>query len=222
MNHQKRVQPAFINPMQCKPVSAPSESESWTFEIKFDGYCYIAIRRASRQVTLFSRHKKVLDKRFPGILDAFSSLGSNFVLDVELVLLEPQGRPSFQVLQNNLSQSFQSNSTAFDLLNRDGETLMRLPIERRRDLLFSTFSAPQDPLRLSPLFRALSGQVLEAVRKLGLEGVVGKRLGSAYEPGERSGAWLKLRVSLEQEFVLAVTPPGAIAGIYGMNSRFHA
>ena len=60
------------------------------------------------------------------------------------------------------------------------------------DLPFRTFSAPQDPLRPSPLFRALSGQVLEAVRKLGLEGVIGKRLGSAYKPGERSGAALHL------------------------------
>jgi hypothetical protein len=50
-------------------------------------------------------------------------------------------------------------------------------------------AAPEDPLRLSPLLQASAGEVLEAVRKLGLEGVVGKRLDSIYEPGERSGAW---------------------------------
>ena len=111
MNHQKRVQPAFINPMQCKPVSVLAESESWTFEIKFDGYRCVAVRHG-RELKLFSRHRKVLNKRFPGVLEALSSLGSNFVLDGELVALDPQGRPSFQVLQNNLSQSFQSNSTA--------------------------------------------------------------------------------------------------------------
>ena len=69
--------------------------------------------------------------------------------------------------------------------------------------------APEDPLRLSPLLRAPSGEVLEAVRKLGLEGVVGKRIDSIYEPGERSGAWIKLRTNLEQEFVIGGYTPGS-------------
>jgi hypothetical protein len=80
--------------------------------------------------------------------------------------------------------------------------LLSLPIERRRELLESTFPAPEDPLRLSPLLQAPTGQVLEAVRKLGLEGVIGKRLDSTDEPGERSGAWIKQRTNLDQEFVI--------------------
>ena len=68
---------------------------------------------------------------------------------------------------------------------------MNLPFARRREALASSLALPKDPVRLSPLLHAPSGDVLEAVRKLGLEGVVGKRLGSAYEPGERSGAWIK-------------------------------
>ena len=65
--------------------------------------------------------------------------------------------------------------------------MLNFSIERRRELLAKQLPAPEDPLRLSPLLRAPSGQVLEAVCKLGLEGVVGKRIGSIYEPGERSG-----------------------------------
>ena len=97
---------------------------------------------------------------------------------------------------------------------------MTLPIERRRALLHSMFSASKDPLRLSPLLRAPSGQVLEAVRKLGLEGVVGKRIDSIYEPGERSGAWIKLRANMEQEFVIGGYVPGTrgfdalLVGVY--------
>ena len=81
-------------------------------------------------------------------------------------------------------------------------------------------TAPKDPLRLSPLLQAPSGQVLEAVRKLGLEGVVGKRINSIYEPGERSGAWIKLRANMEQEFVIGGYIPGArgfdalLVGVY--------
>jgi ATP-dependent DNA ligase len=79
---------------------------------------------------------------------------------------------------------------------------------------------PEDPLRPSPLLRAPSGQILEAVRKLGLEGVVGKRVNSIYEPGKRSGAWIKHRTNREQEFVIGGYIPGAhgfdalLVGVY--------
>jgi bifunctional non-homologous end joining protein LigD len=127
---------------------------------------------------------------------------------------------SFQILQNNLSRTLPVYFYCFDLLNRDGETLVSSPIEQRRDLLHSIVAAPEDPLRLSPLLHAPSDQILEAVGKLGLEGVVGKRLGSVYEPGERSGAWIKLRANMEQEFVIGGYVPGArgfdelLVGVY--------
>jgi bifunctional non-homologous end joining protein LigD len=87
---------------------------------------------------------------------------------------------------------------------------VNLPIERRRDLLHSIFAATKDPLPFRRSCKS-SGQVLEAVRRLDLEGVVGKRLGSIYEPGERSGAWIKHRANMEQEFVIGGYIPGAHA-----------
>ena len=72
---------------------------------------------------------------------------------------------------------------------------------------------------MTPLLQA-SWKVLEAVRKLGLEGVVGKWIDSSYEPGERSGAWIKLRTNLEQEFVIGGYIPGSrgfdalLVGVY--------
>jgi bifunctional non-homologous end joining protein LigD len=115
----------------------------------------------------------VLNRRFPRVVEALASLGSDFVLDRELVALDSQGRPSFQILRYNLSRTLPVYFYAFDLLNRDGEILVNSPIERRRDLLRRIFSELEDPLRLSPVLPAPSGQVLEAVRKLGLERVVG-------------------------------------------------
>jgi bifunctional non-homologous end joining protein LigD len=87
--------------MQCKPVSELRSGEKWTCEIKFDGYRCIAVK-LGREVTLFSRHKKVLNKRFPQVVEALSAIGSDFVLDGELVALDSQGKPSFQLLQNSL------------------------------------------------------------------------------------------------------------------------
>ena len=205
--------------MQCKPVTALPAGEKWTYEIKFDGYRCIAVKRG-KDVTLFSRHEKVLNGRFPGVVDALVLLDGDFVLDGELVALDPQGRPSFQLLQGNISQSLPIYFYAFDLVNRSGELLVNLPLSRRRELLAGLLVAPEDPLRLSPLLQAPSGQILEAVRRLGLEGVVGKRTGSTYEPGERSGAWIKLRTNMEQEFVIGGYVPGArgfdalLVGVY--------
>ncbi len=205
--------------MQCKPVSTLPADEKWTFEIKFDGYRCIAVK-CGREVTLFSRHKKVLNRRFSSVVEPLASLKGDFVLDGELIALDSQGRPSFQLLQNSLSQSLLIYFYAFDLLNENGKLLVKLPLSRRRESLEILLAAPKDPLRLSPLLQAPSGEILEAVRKLGLEGVVGKRTDSVYKPGERSGAWIKFRTNLEQEFVIGGYIPGArgfdalLVGIY--------
>jgi DNA ligase D-like protein (predicted ligase) len=205
--------------MQCKPVTVLPVGEKWTFEIKLDGYRCIAVKRGG-ELTLFSRHQKVLNSRFPRVADALALIEGDFVLDGELVALDAQGRPSFQVLQNNLSGLRPTYFYCFDLLNLDGETLISFPLQERRELLHKMLPAPEDPLRLSPLLQAPSDQVLVAVRTLGLEGVVGKRTNSIYEPGERSGAWIKLRANLEQEFVIGGYIPGArgfdalLVGVY--------
>ena len=86
---RKRTESAFIEPMQCKPVRALPGDEKWTFEIKFDDYRCIAVKRRST-VTLFSRNEKLLNKRFPKVVDALASLGDDFVLDGELVAFDPR------------------------------------------------------------------------------------------------------------------------------------
>ena len=87
--------------MQCKPVTTLPSGDKWIFEIKFDGYRCIAVRR-EREVTLFSRHNKVLNRRFPSVVEALELFEGNFTLDGELVALDSQGRHSFQLLQNSL------------------------------------------------------------------------------------------------------------------------
>jgi len=126
MSHQttrKRTEPAFIEPMQCKAVTALPTDEKWTFEFKFDGYRCIAVKRG-REIALFFAQWEVLNKRFLKVVEALALLEGDFVLDGELVAFAPQGRPSFQLLQNNLSRSLLVYFYAFDLLNRDGEPLV--------------------------------------------------------------------------------------------------
>ena len=79
--------------------------ERWTFKIKFDGYRCIAIKRG-RDVTLFSRHEKVLNKRFPAVVDALASLKGDFVLDGEVVALDPKENPHFNFYKTVLRNHF--------------------------------------------------------------------------------------------------------------------
>jgi bifunctional non-homologous end joining protein LigD len=204
--------------MQSRHV-APREATAGRFEIKFDGYRCIAVKDDAG-VTLFSRNEKSLNARFPNVVEALGSLRGRFVVDGEIVALDEQGRPSFQLLQNNLTRPLDVFFYAFDLLHRDGEEFQKERIERRRGRLHELLAEPEDPLRLSPLLDGTPEQVLDAVQSLGLEGVVGKREGSAYEPGERSGAWVKLRTNPEQEFVIGGYVPGSrgfdslLVGVY--------
>jgi ATP dependent DNA ligase-like protein len=76
--------------MQCKPVTTLPAGENWTFEIKFDGYRCIAVKRG-KKATVFSRNRKVLNKRFPKVVEALASLASDFVLDGELAAFIRKG-----------------------------------------------------------------------------------------------------------------------------------
>ena len=204
---RRRTEPTFIEPMQAKPVAELPPGEQWTFEIKFDGYRCIAVKQGS-EVTLFSRNRKIFNKRFPKIRDAVAGLGNEFVLDGELVAFDAQGRPSFQLLQDAKPEDQSIFYFIFDLLNKAGEPLLEVPLERRRALLTSLLGSANDPLRLSAQLQAPSGEIIQAIRQLGLEGVIGKRIDSIYESGERSGAWIKYRTNKAQEFVIGGFIPG--------------
>ncbi len=199
--------PKFIEPMKCKAVAKLPDDAGWTFEIKFDGYRCLATKIGDA-VTLFSRNEKKLNARFPNVVEALSRLPGEFTLDGEIVALDDDGRPSFQLLQNNVGRALSVNFYAFDLLHRAGDDLLARPLDERRDALSKLLRKTDDVLRVSPLLEAPPGQVLEAVRKLGLEGVVGKRNDSVYEAGARSGAWIKQRAERGQEFVIGGYVPG--------------
>ncbi len=215
----KKSAPKFVAPMKCKTVTKLPEEAEWTFEIKFDGYRCIAVKDDGK-VTLYSRNKKKLNARFPNVVEALGNVAGDFVLDGEIVALDDDGRPSFQLLQNNVGRALDVYYYAFDLLHRDGAELQGQTIAQRRAELHKLLPKPEDPLRLSPLLDAPASQVLDAVGKLGLEGVVGKRDGSVYEADERSGAWIKQRADRSQEFVIGGYVPGSrgfdslLVGVY--------
>jgi len=216
---RNRSEPKFIEPMRCKAVTKLPEANQWSFEIKWDGYRCVAVKSRGK-VTLLSRNEKSLSARFPQVVVALEALAEDCVMDGEIVAFDEESRPSFQLLQNSQSNEAPILFQVFDLLHRDGRSLLTIPLEKRREELAALLGEPSDPLRISPLLDVPASEIVEAVRKLGLEGIIGKRRGSLYEPGERSGAWIKLRTNREQEFVVGGYVPGAagfdalLVGVY--------
>ncbi|MDQ6940183.1 MAG: non-homologous end-joining DNA ligase, partial [Verrucomicrobiota bacterium] len=159
LKSRNSAKPKFVEPMKCKPVTNLPNESNWTFEIKFDGYRCLALKMDGA-VKIFSRNENLLNERFPNVVAALGELPGDFAIDGEIVALDKQGRPTFQLLQNNMSKAFDAYFYAFDLLNRNGEEFLRSPIEQRRALLDELMAAPADPLRRSPLLDAPSSQVL--------------------------------------------------------------
>ena len=102
----------------------------------------------------------------------------------------------------------------FDLLVYHGRDIARLPLIERRSILRSAVSFTSGRVRITDYIEASAIDVLHAIRQQGLEGLIGKRKDSRYEPGKRSGAWIKYRVNLGQELVIG----GYIPGSHGLDS----
>ena len=129
------------------------------------------------------------------------------VVDGEIVALDVQGRPSFQALQHRGSHpEHQIVFYVFDLLHLDGEDLTAEPLTKRRERLPGVLDG--SGLLLSKDLPSTPATIVEAVRELGLEGVIAKRKASLYVPGDRSEDWQKLKLENQQEFVIGGYRPG--------------
>ena len=200
----------FIEPMKAKLVEKPPAAGDWIYELKFDGIRLIAVK-SDKKVSLLSRNQNDLSERFPEVAHAIQNLpAGECVIDGEVVVLDEEGRSSFQLLQAREMEGRKSPGYfyAFDLLQLDGKSLIGLPLEARKGVLEKLCANAGDPTRYSGAIGGDAKRLLEEVKRRGLEGIVGKQRNSVYEPGRRSGAWIKLKCVNEQEFVIGgYTPP---------------
>jgi bifunctional non-homologous end joining protein LigD len=128
-------------------------------------------------------------------------------VDGEVVAVDASGRPSFQALQHRSAHPKHAIVFyAFDLLYLDGRDLTAEPLETRRTKLAGVLG--ESGILMSADLPGTAAQVIAAVQGLGLEGVIAKRRASRYTPGERSSAWLKLKLDKQQEFVIGGYRPG--------------
>jgi bifunctional non-homologous end joining protein LigD len=195
----------FIEPMECLPVSKLYEGDHWLYEIKLDGYRAIAVK-ANGKISLFSRNRKSFNHKFPRIAKDLEDLPDDTVIDGEVIAISDSGRPDFNLLQNFRSEAARIHYLVFDVLILKGRDLTRLPLIQRREFLRSLkFELPVTRI---DYIEASAADMLHAAKTQKLEGVIAKRKDSVYEPGLRSGAWIKYRLNLGQELVIGGYTPG--------------
>jgi bifunctional non-homologous end joining protein LigD len=189
--------------MQAKLVDSIRPGD-WIYEIKFDGYRALALRGGS-ETRVLSRNEKDLGGKFPEVQNSIAALDvQDAIIDGEIVALDDKGRSSFQLLQG-FDMGEERPPIVFyavDLLRLNGKNLQSLPIETRKAKLEELLKKPPGVIRYSVSFTKDVGELLDRALELGLEGLIGKRAGSRYEAGKRTGAWIKIKLHLEQEFVI--------------------
>jgi bifunctional non-homologous end joining protein LigD len=210
--------PEHVVPMMARLSDLPKRDRDYGFEVKWDGVRTIAYCEGGR-VRLESRTLRDVTRQYPELSKLGRELGSVCaVLDGEIVALDEQGRPDFQRLQPRMHVVSESTIRRrvsdtpvvymiFDVLWLEGHMTMPLPYTERRKRL-EQLDLNGDNWR-TPSYHVGDGKaMLKASDEQGLEGVVAKRLDSRYEPGARSGAWLKIKNKLRQEFVIGGWLPG--------------
>jgi len=181
----------------------PREGD-WLYEIKFDGYRLLA-RIDGSEVKLFTRDGKDWTAKLRAQADAIRALRlENGWLDGEIVVLDKNGVPSFQLLQKAIHDTGGENLVyfLFDVPYLNGHDLRRVALRERHALLAQLLArVPSDVLRYSAPLTEPPQKLLDGACALSMEGIIGKRADAAYE-GKRSATWIKLKCRRRQEFVI--------------------
>jgi DNA ligase D-like protein (predicted ligase) len=196
------VRARFVEPMLLRLTDTlPEDSTRWLYELKLDGYRAIAFKSRGK-LHLRSRNNNDFTSRYSRVTKGLSKLPDDTVIDGEIVALDEDGRPSFNALQN-----FRVSSAlvyyVFDVMILAGRDVTGETLEVRRALLErKVVPKLAEPVRYTGELKASLRDLVHSVKTQGLEGLIAKRRASRYEPGLRSGAWLKMRVNRGQEFVI--------------------
>jgi bifunctional non-homologous end joining protein LigD len=194
------VQQRRYRPMLATPATEVPHGEPWAYEVKFDGYRALAYVRGG-DCTLLSRNDNDLTARFPDVAKAVAKAvkSPNAVVDGEVCRIDSSGRTSFSELQRGTGALV---FYAFDLLELDGEPKLDLPLRERKAQLRKLLDGRVKNVAYSESFD--DGDALfEVARERGLEGVIAKRLDSAYKEDKRTRDWLKVKTQNNEEFIVA-------------------
>jgi DNA ligase D-like protein (predicted ligase)/DNA ligase D-like protein (predicted 3'-phosphoesterase) len=199
------------SPMLARDAEAPFDSPDWLFEIKWDGIRALCAVSRSGEVSLRSRNGRELLGVFPEIREISGLAPESSVLDGEVVAMKG-GKPDFQSLMQRaqktapeeisyLSKVLPVIYIVFDFLECRGNPLVGLPLTRRKALLAQEVHEGPHVVLSRPV-EEKGKEYFEVAKRKGMEGVIAKKKSSIYEPGIRSGNWLKITTILTCDCVV--------------------
>ncbi len=205
--------PGFRKLQLAKLVDDAPDGDDWLHETKFDGYrCLAALGKDG--VRLFTRSGHDWTDRFTGLPEAFARADCRSAL-IDGEVISPRGGKGsgFSALQQDLEAGRKVRFAAFDLLELNGKSLAKRPLEQRKQALADVLGRlpKASPVFLSEHIVGGGPEVFARIAEAGGEGIVSKRRDAPYS-GRRSGAWLKIKASRRQEFVIGGLTPSSAKG----------
>jgi DNA ligase-1 len=208
-NRLHEIEAKLFHPMEfmlARPldsVDGLTDPENWWVEDKYDGF-RSQVHTDTGITRIFTRGMEEVTESFPEIATAFKQASGSAVIDGEILAWRNGRALPFSMLQQRIARKKMTEDVtsavpvtfmAYDVMYRDGQMLISEPIEERRRILEIAMQGLD--LFVAPRWRSETTAGLEAAfeaaRDRGNEGLVIKRLGSHYESGKRSGAWMKIK-----------------------------
>ena len=186
----------FVEPCRPSKATRPPSGPQWVHEIKHDGF-RLMVRREGVQVRCFTRGGHDWAERFPAIVDAARRLSAkSFLIDGEAVVCRPDGLSDFDALRVG-RRAHEVTLAAFDLIELHGDDLRDEPLSKRKQLLAKILGSGPDAIVYNEHLEQDGAAVFEHACRMGLEGIVSKRLDSPYRSGP-SKTWLKSKNPLSE------------------------
>jgi bifunctional non-homologous end joining protein LigD len=210
--------PHSVKPMLAGHTDTPFDNKDWVFEVKWDGVRAILLHNKAKEAIteIQSRNGKNITHRYPEITKAIGTVvksNESIVLDGEIVVLNKEGIPDFQMHQKRmnvesqrdiefLSNEIPATYFVFDILYIDGRNVEELQLSDRRKILNSVIAEGSKRIRISEYIEEKGKALFKSVIERHLEGIVAKDKHSKYHQGIRSSAWLKIKGILTQDCVV--------------------
>ena len=194
--------PEDVVPMLATLINEPFDNDEWLFEIKWDGYRAVAYCD-EENVGLVSRNLTPFTEKYFPVTEALQQLGLNAVFDGEIVAVNEKGLAEFQLLQNWQNTPARLQFFIFDILWLGGYDLTSLPLIERKRILKEVLPQDDAVIKYSDHVTGKGIDFFNVAVSQGLEGIMAKKANSIYQPDTRTNDWVKIKVNLRQEVIIA-------------------
>ncbi|MGE5944234.1 MAG: DNA ligase D [Flavobacteriales bacterium] len=194
---------SMVKPMLASPGKTIFNDKNWIYELKYDGYRAIA-NIENGNVELYTRNGISLNEKFKRVHDALASIEHTAILDGEIVILDADGLPQFNALQNYDEESTKGALMyyVFDILHLNGHDTLELPLLDRKQLVKELIPEETPYLQFCDHIEGMGITVYNQAIEMGMEGVIAKKSDSKYELNVRSSEWLKFKKTENTETII--------------------